>query len=90
MRTAISGMARNIDDRTRMALLLSGLRAEPQSHAVGLNFTKVSKRLSQLSHSQKFRISSPLRHSENSRDSGAIMSSPHFGQDGRPKQLSWK
>jgi hypothetical protein len=55
-----------------------------------LNFTKLSNRCEQPSHSQKFRISSPLPHAENSRDSGAIMSSPHFGQHGLPKYRSWK
>jgi hypothetical protein len=58
--------------------------------AAGLNFTKLSNRCEQLSHSQKLRTSSPLRDTENSCDSGAIMSSPHLGQEGLPKYRSWK
>jgi hypothetical protein len=72
-------------------LLAAGSGVTGRRHqAAGLNFTRLSNRCAQPSHSQKFRTSSPLRHTENSWDSGAIMSSPHFGQQGLPKYRSWK
>jgi hypothetical protein len=49
------------------------------------NLINVSKLWSHLSHAQNCRISSPLRRSENSEHSGAIINSPHLGQEGRPK-----
>src|SRR5579862_95734 len=54
-------------------------------HATALNLIKVSKRLSQASHCQTWRISTPLPRSANSGYSGSVSNSPQRGQAGRPQ-----